>query len=479
MDLPRILMRLNHILISIPLLIIFRIVFSKKYSKKILLITNILVLFLLQPSSSIRHFSFWIPIFTIHLLLLTWLVIKPKEVRKESSVVIDYLLIIFIIIFIYLLTPYLSKIDIVNYYPPRFLSVLLFFISAAIFLYILSYLPYKFGQYATIITLLLIFVFLKQPKLSLWIAQSLRSISNQNPILAKSNDFLWLGYSYIAFRLIHLVLDEKSGRLQTLSFVDLINYCLFFPSLTAGPIDRIQHFQNEIQNRNENYFNDWLDAGKRIFFGIFKKFVVADALAIIALQEDLIVQIYEPIWMWIAVFSYSFMIYFDFSGYTDIAIGLGLILGIKLPENFNKPYLAENITIFWNKWHITLTQWFRAYFFNPFTRLLKTKGKRIPSWIILLITQITTMLLVGLWHGVRLNFIIWGLWNGIGLFIHNQISRIIVKTKFLESAPALNNFYKTISTMMTFVYISLGWIWFAITDVHLAVNTYLRLFNLG
>lgn len=479
MDLPRILMRLNHILISIPLLIIFRIVFSKKYFKKILLITNILVLFLLQPSSSIRHFSFWIPIFTIHLLLLTWLVIKPKEVRKESSVVIDYLLIIFIIIFIYLLTPYLSKIDIVNYYPPRFLSVLLFFISAAIFLYILSYLPYKFGQYATIITLLLIFVFLKQPKLSLWIAQSLRSISNQNPILAKSNDFLWLGYSYIAFRLIHLVLDEKSGRLQTLSFVDLINYCLFFPSLTAGPIDRIQHFQNEIQNRNENYFNDWLDAGKRIFFGIFKKFVVADALAIIALQEDLIVQIYEPIWMWIAVFSYSFMIYFDFSGYTDIAIGLGLILGIKLPENFNKPYLAENITIFWNKWHITLTQWFRAYFFNPFTRLLKTKGKRIPSWIILFITQITTMLLVGLWHGVRLNFIIWGLWNGIGLFIHNQISRIIVKTKFLESAPALNNFYKTISTMMTFVYISLGWIWFAITDVHLAVNTYLRLFNLG
>lgn len=472
-------MRLNHILISIPLLIIFRIVFSKKYFKKILLITNILVLFLLQPSSSIRHFSFWIPIFTIHLLLLTWLVIKPKEVRKESSVVIDYLLIIFIIIFIYLLTPYLSKIDIVNYYPPRFLSVLLFFILAAIFLYILSYLPYKFGQYATIITLLLIFVFLKQPKLSLWIAQSLRSISNQNPILAKSNDFLWLGYSYIAFRLIHLVLDEKSGRLQTLSFVDLINYCLFFPSLTAGPIDRIQHFQNEIQNRNENYFNDWLDAGKRIFFGIFKKFVVADALAIIALQEDLIVQIYEPIWMWIAVFSYSFMIYFDFSGYTDIAIGLGLILGIKLPENFNKPYLAENITIFWNKWHITLTQWFRAYFFNPFTRLLKTKGKRIPSWIILFITQITTMLLVGLWHGVRLNFIIWGLWNGIGLFIHNQISRIIVKTKFLESAPALNNFYKTISTMMTFVYISLGWIWFAITDVHLAVNTYLRLFNLG
>jgi len=472
-------MRLNHILISIPLLIIFRIVFSKKYFKKILLITNILVLFLLQPSSSIRHFSFWIPIFTIHLLLLTWLVIKPKEVRKESSVVIDYLLIIFIIIFIYLLTPYLSKIDIVNYYPPRFLSVLLFFISAAIFLYILSYLPYKFGQYATIITLLLIFVFLKQPKLSLWIAQTLRSISNQNPILAKSNDFLWLGYSYIAFRLIHLVLDEKSGRLQTLSFVDLINYCLFFPSLTAGPIDRIQHFQNEIQNRNENYFNDWLDAGKRIFFGIFKKFVVADALAIIALQEDLIVQIYEPIWMWIAVFSYSFMIYFDFSGYTDIAIGLGLILGIKLPENFNKPYLAENITIFWNKWHITLTQWFRAYFFNPFTRLLKTKGKRIPSWIILFITQITTMLLVGLWHGVRLNFIIWGLWNGIGLFIHNQISRIIVKTKFLESAPALNNFYKTISTMMTFVYISLGWIWFAITDVHLAVNTYLRLFSLG
>ena len=129
---------------------------------------------------------------------------------------------------------------------------------------------------------------------------------------------------------------------------------------------------------------------------------MADLLAVISISDMLVPQVKGAGWMWLFLYAYSFQIYFDFSGYTDVAIGLGRLLGFRLPENFAAPYLKPNLTQFWNSWHMTLTQWFRSYFFNPLTRALRS-GKRLSIWIIIFVTQISTMILIGFWHGGTLN----------------------------------------------------------------------------
>ena len=182
--------------------------------------------------------------------------------------------------------------------------------------------------------------------------------------------------------------------------------------------------------------------------------------------------------MWFVVIVYSLRIYFDFNGYTNIAIGLSRLLGIRLPENFNKPYLSPTLSIFWNNWHITLTQWFRAYYFNPMTRFLRTKFKSLNSQFIKAFMQITTMLLIGLWHGISANFIAWGAWNGIGLFFQNRITRFIAgKTKDGKPLWRISAIYKTISTTITFLYITLGWVWFALPNLDDSVQVFLILFG--
>lgn len=228
----------------------------------------------------------------------------------------------------------------------------------------------------------------------------------------------WLGFSYIAFRLLHTIRDRQSARLPAATLGEYVTYVIFFPALSAGPIDRIERFLPELRQPAPLTSPDGLFVIRRVVLGLFKKFVIADTLAIIALNDTLVQRIHTSGWMWILVYAYTLQIYFDFSGYTDIAIGMARLLGIRLPENFAAPYLKPNLTQFWNNWHITLTQWFRAYAFNPLTRTLRRTS--LPIWVIVLITQLSTMILIGLWHGITINFVLWGLWHGGGLFIHNR-----------------------------------------------------------
>ena len=177
--------------------------------------------------------------------------------------------------------------------------------------------------------------------------------------------------------------------------------------------------------------------------------------------------------MWISLYAYSLRIYFDFSGYTDVALGLGRILGINLPENFSAPYLKTNLTEFWNSWHITLAQWFRAYFFNPITRFLRKNPGVLPVWLIILIGQISTMLLIGLWHGITWNFTLWGLWHGIGLFIHNRWSGWLRnRGVILQNNQSSSRSLKFLGWLLTFHYVTLGWVWFALPEVHLSLDTF-------
>jgi alginate O-acetyltransferase complex protein AlgI len=160
-----------------------------------------------------------------------------------------------------------------------------------------------------------------------------------------------------------------------------------------------------------------------------------------------------------------------------MAIGLARLMGVRLPENFAAPYLKPNLTLFWNSWHMTLTQWFRAYFFNPFTRMLRAKNLSIS--LIIFMTQISTMVLIGLWHGITWSFAMWGLWHGVGLFIQNRWSGIMrawIKTPL--PAPAQLLLHGT-GIFLTFNFVSLGWLFFLVSTPALALQAMLKLFGMA
>jgi D-alanyl-lipoteichoic acid acyltransferase DltB (MBOAT superfamily) len=182
--------------------------------------------------------------------------------------------------------------------------------------------------------------------------------------------------------------------------------------------------------------------------------------------------------LWILLYAYALRIYFDFSGYTDIAIGLGKTMGFNLPENFERPYFKPNLTTFWNSWHITLAQWFRAYLFNPLTRAMRSGRRKYPLWLVVLTGQLTTMLLIGLWHGITWNFAAWGLWHGLGLFIHNRWTEASrARLAALAIRPLLQRSLTIVGTLLTFHYVALGWVWFALPSMDLSWKALAKLFG--
>jgi D-alanyl-lipoteichoic acid acyltransferase DltB (MBOAT superfamily) len=324
--------------------------------------------------------------------------------------------------------------------------------------------------------LVTIFVLLKTDALTLQLSAWLRRLQGQDIQLSSVLDVRWLGYSYLAFRLLHVLRDFQLGKPHAFSLAEFVVYALFFPAITAGPIDRSQRFIADLHQSAKLEPDRLLEGGSRIALGILKKFVLADSLAIIALTPDNAVQTSAGVWSWVLLYAYALRIYLDFAGYTDIALGLGQWLGVRLPENFAAPYLKTNITAFWNSWHITLAQWFRAYFFNPVTRGLRSSTLHLPVWLIILVAQAGTMLLIGLWHGVTWNFAFWGLWHAIGLFVHNRWSDWMrTRLAGIEVWDQMRRLASFAGWLLTFQYVTLGWVWFALPDPNLALIFFRKL----
>jgi D-alanyl-lipoteichoic acid acyltransferase DltB (MBOAT superfamily) len=289
----------------------------------------------------------------------------------------------------------------------------------------------------------------------------------------------WLGISYIAFRLIHVLRDRQIGTLPAMTLDEFAGYVLFFPTLTAGPIDRAERFIKDLRAPFTPSAETVFDGGSRIAVGLFKKFALADGLALIALNGTNASQSSSTGWLWVMLYAYALRIYFDFSGYSDIAIGLGKLMGFSIPENFDRPYLKPNLTAFWNSWHITLALWFRAYYFNPLSRAMRSKAKALPVWSMIAISQLTTMVLIGLWHGVTWNFVIWGAWHGVGMFIHNRWANATrTLDKSLSTRPRLRLAVDIATTLLTFHFVVLGWVWFALPTADLSWRVLLRLIGI-
>lgn len=453
-----------------------------KSRSQILLSLSLLSVFWLQPLPPIRNFDFWFPIASIILTIIAWRASQARISVSSHGFLVDTIIIIGTIVIVGL-TRYLGSLCCITATRPPQLTLVI--IMAVIPTGLLIGFPIliknrKIIVLAASILLIFIFIVLKYPHLTTQASKLLRSFNNQDTELALSTDLPWLGFSYLAFRLIHILRDRLTRRLPDVSLGEFLTYALFFPTLTAGPIDRIERYVTDLRSSGRIRIENLFVGVRKIILGVFKKFVLADNLALFALNAQHASDTNSVLWMWIILYAYTLRIYFDFSGYTDVALGLGRILGFDLPDNFSAPYFKSNITSFWNSWHITLAQWFRSYFFNPFTRALRTSSSKLPIWLIILLGQVGTMGLIGLWHGITVNFLIWGLWHAIGLFIHNRWlnwirSRTINPVDLLKS-NVITNF---LGWAITFNYITLGWVWFALPSFQQSKSVLLTLIGLA
>ncbi len=448
-----------------------------------LMLISIVALYWLQPALRIRYLDFALPTATLALSVLVWLMVRATEYQyqREDSLALGLtLLTVFAITSTRYLVPSLRP---TPSRPPDIVWVLLSLAVITFILGLLTIIKRRWGRLPLLMILLVvgIFVTLKAETLSIALSEWLRGFSGQSVDLADATDIQWLGFSYVAFRLLHMLRDRQTQKLPTLSLREHLTYIIFFPALTAGPIDRAERFLGDLRDLSTQRL--WHaprlgDGLTRIAVGVFKKFVLADTLALIALNATNASQITSTTGLWLHVYLYAWRLFLDFSGYTDIAIGIGVLLGVRLPENFNRPYFRSNITAFWQNWHMTLSNWVRFYIFFPLSRsLLRLKPRPNPS-LILFAAHLTTMTIIGLWHGITVNFFIWGVWHGVGLFIHKLWSdRTRQQYRALQQHPHRRQAWAVVGNILTFQYVALGWVWFSLPDSTTASEVFLKLWG--
>ncbi len=277
-----------------------------------------------------------------------------------------------------------------------------------------------------------------------------------------------IGISFFTFQSLSYSLDVYRKVHQPLGKVsDYMLYIVMFPQMIAGPIVRFNTVADQITERSST-LDDKLIGFFRFIIGLSKKVLIADVMGekaseiMGATTESILLMDYSGMsssMAWIGILAYTFQIYFDFSGYSDMAIGLGRMIGFKFPENFNNPYTAQSITEFWQRWHITLSSWMRDYLYIPLGgNRTKTKVRLyLNLWIVFLIS--------GLWHGSSWGFIFWGFFHGFFLVIERLFLNKILK----KSIPLINVIY-------TFVTVVLGWVVFKLEDFGQSIEYYKRLF---
>jgi D-alanyl-lipoteichoic acid acyltransferase DltB (MBOAT superfamily) len=472
-------MSLTQLLILAGVALIARGLAGGRYRRAAVLLVSVLALYWLQPAVPIRQLDFWLPTATIGLTALTWALTRPGPglpLERETLAWVGAIsgLVLAVSALRYIepiccLTP--SR-------PPDVGWVALGLIGIVL----LAALGARFGVGQWHVLLFAVFglisllIVLKLEPLGQLASAALRGWAGQSPALAAAADLQWLGISYVAFRLMHTLRDRAAGRLPALSLHEYASYVLFFPAITAGPIDRAERFIKDFRAELRADANDLTEGGRRLLLGLFKKFVVADSLGLFALNAFNAAQAESALWLWVLLYAYAFRIYLDFAGYTDVAIGLGRWLGVRLPENFDRPYLKPNLTAFWNSWHITLAQWFRAYYFNPLTRALRERA--VSPALIILLAQATTMVLIGLWHALTWNFALWGLWHGLGLFVHNRwLAWSRGRFPLLEQNGTARRAWEVAGVLLTFHFVTLGWVWFALPELGLSLTVFSRLFG--
>ena len=370
-----------------------------------------------------------------------------------------------IVLFIYYIVPKKFKnivllifsIIFYAYGEPKFIFIMIFSI---VFTYIFGILinKYKNTKYSKIILIISICFNLG---ILIYFKYIDFIIENINLWLSSKIDLLYvllpIGISFYTFQTISYLIDLYRGKVEVQKyFLNLALYVSLFPQLIAGPIVRYKDIKEQLEYRSHT-IEKFAFGIRRFIIGLSKKVLIANLLGELV-NIFMISNEKSVIFFWIYAISNMLQIYFDFSGYSDMAIGLGNMFGFEFPENFNYPYSATSITDFWRRWHISLSSWFRDYVYIP---LGGNKSKNIRNILIVWI-------LTGLWHGAEWNFIIWGVYFGILLIIEKKFL-----FKYIEKFPkVLRIIYTDFIVMMSFII-------FSGTDVNQILENIKGLFGIG
>jgi membrane protein involved in D-alanine export len=234
----------------------------------------------------------------------------------------------------------------------------------------------------------------------------------------------FIGISYVTFRVVQIIIETYDGLITSMNILDIIYFLYFFPSLSSGPIDRSRSFEKQIQSKIEgnDYLSQYLLTGIiKIARGAVYKFIIADLLNTYWLSKISSVHTLSNILQY--MYAYTLYLFFDFAGYSLMAIGTGYILGIKMPENFNAPFLSRNMKEFWDRWHISLSVWFRDFIYTRcvmgFMKKKIFKSRFTASYVAYIITMGT----MGIWHGFKRFYIIYGLYMALVLIATDYFQR--------------------------------------------------------
>jgi len=278
-----------------------------------------------------------------------------------------------------------------------------------------------------------------------------------------NNVLLPIGISFFTFQKLSYVIDVYRGKSRALvNVIDFALYVANFARLIAGPIVRFSYISNQLKGRTESW--DLFFAGIiRFCWGLAKKVIIATSCSQIAnsiFSIDL--ALLDTKSAWLGSIAYTLQIYFDFSAYSDMAIGLGLMFGFTFPENFNRPYSAVSITDFWRRWHITLSQWFRDYLYIPLGGNHRGTARTCVNMAVVFV-------LCGLWHGANWTFVLWGMYHGVFL--------ILERITGIRDVPSEK--YMAVRRATTLLIVIIGWVLFRSTDISQAAGFLRAMFTVS
>lgn len=346
---------------------------------------------------------------------------------------------------------------------PKYLAIMLLTI-------VINYLgaiaidKYRYKKPILVFTILANLGFLIYFKYFNFIIENLNGICHTN--ISVLDVVMPIGISFYTFQAISYVIDVYRGECKVQK--DIYKLALFiclFPQLIAGPIVKYHDIAEQIDSREVNF--EKVDLGvKRFIIGLSKKMLIANTLGAVA--DKIFVQNphnFSHLIAWLGSIAYTFQLYFDFSGYSDMAIGLGLIFGFKFMENFNYPYISKSITEFWRRWHISLSTWFKQYVYISLGGNRSGKLKTIRNLGIV-------FLLTGIWHGAEWTFVIWGIWHGFFIIIEKLLN---IKEFEQKKHSVLVNILRHIYCIFVFL---IGWVIFRADNIKYAWDYLMNMFGL-
>lgn len=319
----------------------------------------------------------------------------------------------------------------------------------------------------TIIAHVAALIFYKYADFALGMAADALGLAGFNVTVPRFEFIVPLGLSFFTFQTVAYAVDVARRNVEPArNFLEYLGFIAFFPAIQAGPISRGSQLLPQLRTFSPI---DAETGGRALFliaWGCLKKIAIADYLAINFTQRVFdFPERFSSVEVLVAIYGYAAQIYCDFSGYTDIAIGSALLLGIRLPENFRLPYSATDLADFWRRWHISLSNWLRDYVFFTIA------GKRLRNINRLYVATVVTMLIGGFWHGATWNFIIWGAWHGFGLLCLRLLERR--KIDLFSRFPLPDAF----RLFCTFHFVCAGWIFFGTENVATAGSVFRQLLS--